>query len=112
MARVRVIVEGQTEESFVRGSLAQALLTSGVYLEATLLGSPGRRGGNLTYQRVREDVIRTLKQDPSVFCSTFFDFYGLGRGFPEFPVGSKRTSIAQVEFLERNMGGRCASRGS
>src|ERR1700731_3845669 len=101
MARVRVIVEGQTEEQFVLGPVRESLAAHGVYLEPTLIGVNGGRGGRVTFERVRNDVVRTLKQDRTVFCTTLIDFYGLGRGFPAIPPDRSRTPHDRVMFLER-----------
>ena len=40
-----------------------------------------------------------LKQDPAAHCTTFFDFYGVGSGFPAFPP--KTSSRDAVHLLER-----------
>jgi hypothetical protein len=81
MIRVRVIVEGQTEASFVSGPLTAGLMGYGVFLFPTLLGVPGQRGGRVNYDRVKKDVVTALKQDQGVYCTTLFDLYGLGAGF-------------------------------
>ena len=101
MKRVCVIVEGQTEESFVKGPLAEALWPHQVLLTAIILGVPGHKGGRTNYARLQKDVLRQLKQDRTAYCSTMLDFYGLGRGFPGTPVPSDLTSIQKVEHIER-----------
>ena len=77
MTRVYLVVEGPTEEAFVREVLAPALWPRGVFAEPTVLGAIGHKGGRVNYARVRKDVLDRLKQDPSACCSTMFDFYGL-----------------------------------
>ena len=109
MARVRVIVEGQTEEQFVLGPLREHLAVSGIYLEPTLIGASGGRGGRVTFDRVTNDVIRTLKQDHTVFCTTLIDFYGLGSGFPPIPPPSATTSQTKATFLESALLSRVAA---
>jgi hypothetical protein len=84
--RVRIVVEGQTEESFVNQVLAPALWPREIYLTPTLIGPPGHRGGNANYARVKKDVLLQLKQDRTAYCSTMLDFYGLGGGFPGTPL--------------------------
>ena len=85
MSRVVVIVEGPTEESFVKGPLAEILWPHKVYLTPIILGVPGQKGGRTNYARVRKDLLRQLKQDATAYCSTMIDFYGLGPGFPGVP---------------------------
>jgi Domain of unknown function (DUF4276) len=102
MSRVYVIVEGQTEESFINEVLSSILSQqSRVYLTPIILGPPGQKGGNTTYARVRGDVIKQLKQDRASYCSTMLDFYGLGRGFPGTPIPANLTSIERVRRIEQ-----------
>ncbi|MGC8541049.1 MAG: DUF4276 family protein [Phycisphaerae bacterium] len=93
MIRVNIVVEGQTEETFVNEVLAPALGYRGVYLTPRLLGAPGKQGGNVNYARVRMDVSAFLKQDKQAYCTTLIDLYGLGNGFPgndPTPIGVLR----------------------
>lgn len=82
MTRVNIVVEGQTEETFVKEILAPALGYKGVYANARLLGRPGHQGGRVNYARVKTDVAAFLKQDTQAYCTTLLDLYGLGKGFP------------------------------
>ena len=97
MVRVYVIVEGPTEESFVKGPLAEALAHKAVYVMPTILGVPGHKGGRPNYDRVQKDILRQLKQDKNAYCSTMFDFYGLGSGFPGTPLSENLNSRQKVE---------------
>ncbi len=100
MTRVYVVVEGKTEESFVRTVLAETLWRNDVHPTAILLGRPGHKGGRANYARVKRDVLKLLKQEPDVYCSTMIDFYGLGAGFPGHtpPILS---NIAKVQHIEK-----------
>ena len=100
MSRVFVIVEGPTEESFVKSLLAEALWPRQVYLTPIILGVPGHKGGRTNYTRIQKDLLRQLKQDPTAYCSTMIDFYGLGQGFPGTPLPPHLTSIQKVERIE------------
>lgn len=100
MARVYIVVEGPTEESFVNGVLAPVLWSRRVHPTPLIIGSPGRKGGNVNYVRVRRDVLTQLKQDRSAYCSTMFDFYGLGEGFPGTPLPPNLQNIEKVVRIE------------
>ncbi len=100
MKRVYVIVEGETEESFVAGPLAEALWPCEVHLIPILLGVPGHRGGNVNYPRVEKDLIRQLKQDRGAYCTTMLDFYGLGKGFPGTSAPPNTSSLDRVRRIE------------
>jgi len=99
--RVRVVVEGQTEDAFVRSVLGPMLWPREVYLLPILLGVPGHKGGRPDYARVKKDVILQLKQDPSAYCSTMLDFYGLGRRFPGMPLPPNLVNIEKVYRIEQ-----------
>jgi hypothetical protein len=85
VTRIKIIVEGQTEESFVEKVLAPALYPREIYLTPILLGVPGHKGGNVNYARVKKDILLHLRQDRTAYCSTMLDLYGLGEGFPGVP---------------------------
>jgi hypothetical protein len=95
VSRVYVIVEGQTEESFVKGPLAEVLWSRAVYVTPIILG------GRTSYTRVTKDILKQLKQDQASYCTTMIDYYGLGTGFPGTPVPSHLQNIQKVEHIER-----------
>jgi len=101
MTRVYVVVEGPTEESFVRDVLAPVLWSRQVYLTPILLGSPGHPGGNTKYSRVKKDVMVLLKQDQTAYCSTMLDLYRLGRGFPGMPLSPNLPGLDKVIRIEQ-----------
>jgi hypothetical protein len=101
MTRIHVVVEGQTEESFVNDLLAPALWPRQVYLRAIIVGPPGHKGGNTSYARVKKDILTLLKQDQAAYCSTILDFYGLGKGFPGTPVPPDIPNLEKVSRIEQ-----------
>lgn len=105
MTRVNIVVEGQTEETFVNEVLAPALGYRGVYLTPRLLGAPGKQGGKVNYARVRMDVSAFLKQDKQAYCTTLIDLYGLGSGFPgneTIPCRPETGRASQIEQAVKN----------
>ena len=101
MARVCVVVEGQTEEAFVNQIVAPALLPAGVYLYPILVGKPGHRGGVISYQRARGDVLRLLKQDRTAHCTTMFDYFRLPGDFPAVPPQGARSTQDKASQVEQ-----------
>ncbi len=79
MNRVRVLVEGQTEESFVNKVIAPYLINREVYMYPILFRS---RGGSFRYQRARKEIGNSLKEDRRLFCTTLVDFYGMPTDWP------------------------------
>ena len=101
MTRVYVVVVGQTEESFINDVLRPAFWPRQVFLYPILVGSPGHRGGNTNYARVKKDIGVLLRQDPTAYCTTMLDFYGLGKGFPGMPLPPNLANLEKVSRIER-----------
>ncbi|MBN2315599.1 MAG: hypothetical protein JXM79_16845 [Sedimentisphaerales bacterium] len=47
---VYIIVEGQTEQTFVRDLLAPEMGGQGIFLYPVLIGKPGHKGGNVQFE--------------------------------------------------------------
>jgi hypothetical protein len=101
VVRLYVMVEGATEESFVNEVLAPVLWSRQVSPIPLIVGSPGHKGGNVKYVRVKKDVLTQLKQDRRAYCTTMFDFYGLGEGFPGTPLLPNLQNIEKVTRIEQ-----------
>lgn len=100
MKRIHVVCEGPTELIFVRDVLQPALpaLHLIAFLPGKLIARSGAgRGGDIRYARVRDEFLRALKNDPTCYCTSHFDYYGLGKGFPakDRPTGFDPESIAR-----------------
>jgi hypothetical protein len=98
--RIKIVVEGQTEESFIDKVLAPALWHREIYLTPVILGVPGHKGGNVNYARVKKDILLHLRQDPAVYCSTMLDLYALGDGFPGVPPPPHLTGLQKASVRE------------
>ncbi|HVJ63298.1 MAG TPA: DUF4276 family protein [Tahibacter sp.] len=104
MTRVHLLVEGQTEEAFVRELLAPQFANIGVYLNPILIAtSPTQKGGMVSYAKTRPQIVRKCREDPRAFVSTMFDLYALprdfpGRNAPGYPAGAN--GAAKAAFLE------------
>ncbi len=88
--RLIVVVEGQTEEAFVKDVLGPHLDLLGVYTSATIVGKviAQRRGhhhrGGGHFKHWLTDLKRILGRDrsPDLRVTTLFDLYGLPDDFP------------------------------
>jgi hypothetical protein len=95
MTRLNIIVEGPTEETFVRELLAPYLGQHHVFATARSAETGRRRGrifrgGVVRYGKVRKDIEAWLKQDSGALVSTMIDYYALPEDFPRpvSPQGS------------------------
>ncbi|MBB4007220.1 DUF4276 family protein [Allorhizobium taibaishanense] len=83
MTRIYVLVEGQTEETFVSEILAPHYRQSGRYLTPIVVTtSPGHKGGVTRYGKVKPQIDRLCKQDAAAWVTTMFDLYALPADFP------------------------------
>ncbi len=98
---VYIIVEGQTEQTFVREVLAPEMSHKGIYLHPALIGKPGHKGGNIRFERAKEDIGKFLKQRSNTHISTMFDYYRLETSWPgNVRTPGSHTSIEKAERVE------------
>jgi len=85
--RILVLVEGQTEETFVKAVLAPHLWGFEKAAEVTRVvtkwvqGRRAHRGGGSDYRKVEGDIRRLLASSPDA-VTTLFDYYALPGDFP------------------------------
>lgn len=81
--RLYIVVEGQTEEEFVKDLMAPYFLDHGIYIYPTIIHtSRGHKGGFVNYEHLKNDINRLLKsQGEDVVVTTFVDFFRC----PEIP---------------------------
>lgn len=107
MIRVHVICEGQTEASVVGRVLTTHFHSLDIALMPAVLGKPGRKGGDVRYERLRHDVRLRLLGDATAFCTTLIDFYGLPASFPgKADAQSRNQHTSKSECVTSAMVGR------
>lgn len=104
--RVLILVEGQTEERFVKDVLARHFEPRGIYLIPTLLvtkrvkAGPNFKGGVSTFGKFENDA-RLLMRDTNAVVTTMIDYYGLPRDFPGMDSLPKTGApYARVQHVE------------
>jgi hypothetical protein len=111
--RLHMVVEGQTEERFVKRVLAPELAAYDVFVDARSVmtsrdGPRWYRGGLLDYARPRADLLNWMKQERAakdVRFSTMFDLYALPPEFPGYAQAQRHSDpYAKVAALERAFG--------
>jgi len=106
MNKVFVYVEGQTEETFVRDLLAPFLQQRGIWLVPILARTKRTKaghtfkGGIVSYNQVRRDVLNLLNDSSAVLVTTMLDYYGLPEDFPGKRSLSGGTPYQRVAHLE------------
>lgn len=111
MKRVLVLVEGQTEERFMKDVVCPHLweinldLNPKIAVTKRVKSGPDFKGGITDYQKVANDVNRLLSDTDAVAVTTFIDYYGLPSDFPGMtsrPPGNPIQRVGHVETEWRN----------
>ncbi len=106
MSKVLILVEGQTEETFVRDILAPYLSRKGVYcipkLATTKRVKSGSdfKGGITSYPKIKDDILRLLHDSSAALVTTMIDFYGFASNVPFRDAVEGNTCFERVSSLE------------
>lgn len=99
MIELHFVLEGQSEEAFVRRLLVPHLASFGVYGIPTIVGTRRerdgrkRRGGGDWEKWVKDIQLRLRDKRDVIRVTTLFDLYGLPKNFPEL---STLSSISET----------------
>ncbi len=80
MNELVVIVEGETEQAFVRDQLAGHLVLHGTSAWGVLPGRRRNRGGVKKWDSAKRDILRTLNERR--YCTTMVDYYAMPEDWP------------------------------
>lgn len=111
---IGLVVEGQTEEAFVRDVLAPELAKRGTYVKCVVILKTKRtvtghhKGGLVSTQQVLGDVGRLLTDTSLALVSTLLDLYGLPSDFPGFTSAPTNDPHARVHHIEAAFGNAVA----
>ena len=116
--RLNFIVEGTTEEIFVRDVLKYPFAEKYIFVSARRVETsrkqlrnvdhykPGKqvriyRGGVPNFEKVRRDINRWLTEDNSAYLTTMFDLYALPDDFPRFDEAMRKSNpYEKVKIIE------------
>lgn len=112
MKRVHILVEGNTEELFVRDVLRPHLwenhevdLNPVIVNTKIFKSGPNFKGGLSKYPKVKKDLLRLLGDTNVSAVTTLFDYYGLPDDFPGFASLPNGRYQDQVQHLEWELEG-------
>jgi hypothetical protein len=103
--KVFMLVEGQTEESFVKNVLSE-FMPAGLFLQPVVVAtkrvnSGGKfKGGVPSYAKVKGEVVRLLGDSSAMMVTTMLDYYALPTSFPGRPAPVGTTPEAKVRHVE------------
>lgn len=107
MRYVHVLVEGQTEETFIREVIKPCFLAYEIFLTSKIIrtkkvkNGPDFKGGITNYQKVKYEIQRLLSDSYVTAVTTMFDYYGLPRNFPGMDDIPNVDCYGKVCFLEK-----------
>ncbi|MDE2762563.1 MAG: DUF4276 family protein [Gemmatimonadota bacterium] len=101
--RVLAVVEGPTEERFVKGLLAEPLGRRGVFITARRPGHPGRQGGVPPWRNLQRELVGLLKEDANRHVTTMFDYYGMPVSWPGREEARNSSHAEKAELVEQAM---------
>ena len=110
MTRLLMLVEGQSEEAFVKQTLAPWLAAHRVFVEGPVVlwtkrlpAGSGYRGGVANWDQIRKSL-RPLLADGDAWVTTLLDFYGLPDDVPGFAAHKGQgTGPAQVASVQAEL---------
>lgn len=113
--RLNFIVEGQTEERFVKTVLRDHFADQSIVAAAHCVTTRRDRrashvkyrGGLTTYRHALDDIRRWVREDSTASArfTTMFDLYGLPTDFPRYSDAAKVSDpYKRVEILETALG--------
>lgn len=105
MKRVLVLVEGQTEEKFVKEILVPYFYNLNIhFIPIIIRTSKNGKGGDVNYDRARPQIKRLCLENQNSLVTTMFDYYGLNNDFPGSDIKNSNSSPEKkVLHIERKI---------
>lgn len=107
MSNVLILVEGQTEETFVRHILGPYLWKFNVFCIPTIAttkrvaAGPDFKGGIVSYGKLKFDIKRLLEDSSARLVTTMIDYYGFSSMVPFKDKITGNTCSQRVQVLEK-----------
>ncbi|MCP5102801.1 MAG: DUF4276 family protein [bacterium] len=106
MKKILVLVEGQTEEVFVKNVLSpyfwdrQIFCIPKIAITKLVKSGPHFKGGIVSYEKVKNDIKRLLRDSSAVMVTTMIDYYGFASLVPFKNAIRGRSGFDRVRSLE------------
>lgn len=105
MKRLYIVVEGQSEQEFIKSTLSPYLYGKGLFSVTPILIKTSKhgRGGHVNATHLTNTINGLLKetQDTQIIVTTFIDLFRIPTNMPGYDNAQLLSnSIAQVEYLE------------
>jgi hypothetical protein len=104
MRTLNILVEGQTEQEFVRNLVYPYFLERGIsnIRTITIETSPGFKGGDVRYEaRYKSNIKQLLRGQEDLLVTSLIDYYRLRSDFPKFDESRRLGDVLQkVNLIE------------
>lgn len=101
-ANVVVLVEGPTEQRFVKDLLVPFLVNKSVYLTPIIIDKPGEKGGDVKFARAKNDIEKHLKQRNDTWITLLVDYYGIRGDWPGYDESKRQTDhVRKAEVMNQ-----------
>ncbi|MEQ8226177.1 MAG: DUF4276 family protein [Candidatus Eremiobacterota bacterium] len=106
MKKIIVLVEGQTEERFVKELLVPNFREKGIYFAPTInttkrvKDKANFKGGIKSYEKVKSNLLKLFYDTSADIITTMIDYYKLPTDFPGYdkrPPGNFYTAVSYLE---------------
>ena len=105
MKRLFIVVEGQTEETFVKELLQPYFASLGFHsvTPVKIQTSKGHKGGFVNYKHLKNDLLRLLNET-DVVVTTFVDFFRIPNNMPDYETCMRHSKATnKITCLEESM---------
>jgi hypothetical protein len=106
MKKALLLVEGNTEERFVKNLLHPHFNKLNLYLQPVLFSTkvvksgPAFKGGLGSWPKVKKELKNLLSDSSAVVVSTMIDYYGRPKDFPGRASKEQGNNLKSVELFE------------
>ena len=93
---IAVLVEGKTEEIFIKSVLQPYLADKNIYITPIILSKPGEKGGDVKFSRAIKDISLHLKQRNDTYVTLMVDYYGIKKDWPGLEAAGRKTEPGEI----------------
>lgn len=91
LIEIVVIVEGKTEEIFIKDILAPYLAKKNIFMTPIIISKPGQKGGDVRFVRAINDITLHMKQRDDTYVTLLVDYYGIKGDWPGLESAKSQT---------------------
>jgi hypothetical protein len=106
--KILVLVEGQTEEGFIKRVLSPYFYSKEIFLTPIIINTkkvlhgPNYKGGVKSYQKVKNNLLPLFSDTSASIITTMIDYYAIPEDFPGFNEKHLPDCYKHVEYMEEN----------